>query len=128
MVFVTTEPLDSRPLSKTRRDPAIGAVVTFQGTVRGEERGEPIAAITYEAYEAMARCLLKEIVRRAEMRWPVRVAVAHRLGRVPVSEASLRVEAAGPHRQEAFEACQFVIDEIKRVAPIWKVDYEKARA
>ena len=54
--------------------------------------------------------------------------IAHRLGRVQVGETSLRVDVAGAHRAEAFEACQFVIDEIKREAPIWKVDYEKTRA
>lgn len=125
MSFVTTATLGAQALVTTSHDPAFGAVVTFQGTVRGEEQGEPIQAILYEAYEAMAQGLLGDIVRRAETRWPVRVGIAHRLGRVPVGEASLRVEVAGPHRKEAFEACQFVIEEIKREVPIWKAAFQK---
>lgn len=127
MVLVTTAPLESLPPSNVLRGPAFGAVVTFHGAVRGDEQGEPIAAIAYEAYESMALKSLQAVAERAESRWPVRVEIAHRIGRVAVGEISLLVEAAGAHRAEAFQACQFVIDEIKREAPIWKVDYEKAR-
>lgn len=128
MAVLTTNPLDFQSMLHKVCDRTFGAVVTFQGTIRGEEKGEPILAITYEAYESMARQSLEEIAKRAESQWSVHVGVAHRIGRVAVGEISLLVEVAGAHRAEAFEACQFVIDEIKREAPIWKVAFQKTAA
>ena len=99
----------------------MGAVMTFHGVVRGTEDGEVIAAINYEANEEMARHQFGLIFNAIEERWPVEsVRLAHRLGVVPANEASLRVEIMAPHRVEAFEACQFLINEMKDKVPIWK--------
>ncbi len=99
----------------------IGAVVTFHGVVRGEEDGVSITAIDYEAYEEMALHQFGLIFDAIEENWPVeKVRLIHRLGVVPVNEPSLRVEVIAPHRAEAFEACQFLIDEMKKKVPIWK--------
>ncbi len=99
----------------------MGAVMTFHGVVRGTEDGEVIAAINYEANEEMARHQFGLIFNAIEERWPVEsVRLVHRLGVVPANEASLRVEIMAPHRVEAFEACQFLINEMKDKVPIWK--------
>ena len=115
---LTHDPItESRPLMSD----GIGAVVTFHGVVRGTENGEAIAAIDYEANEEMARHQFGLIFNAIEKRWPVKkVRLVHRLGMVPANEASLRVEVIAPHRAEAFEACQFLIDEMKKKVTIWK--------
>ena len=99
----------------------MGAMVTFHGVVRGTEDGEAITAIDYEANEEMARHQFGLIFDAVEERWPVEsMHLVHRLGMVPANEASLRVEIIAPHRAEAFEACQYLIDEMKVKVPIWK--------
>ena len=107
--------------SASQMSDGMGAVVTFHGVVRGTEDGEAITAIVYEANEEMALHQFGLIFDALEERWPVEsVRLVHRLGVVPANEASLRVEVIAPHRAEAFEACQFLIDEMKEKVPIWK--------
>ena len=112
---------DSIAESAPQMSDGMGAVVTFHGVVRGTEDGEAITAIVYEANEEMALHQFGLILDALEERWPVEsVHLVHRLGMVPTNETSLRVEIIGPHRNEAFEACQFLIDEMKDKVPIWK--------
>ncbi len=119
---ITTEPIDEAGLLARRAmSPGMGAAVYFAGVVRGTENGAPISAIDYEAFQKMARHQFELIFRELQRRWPVEsVRVVHRLGRVNVNEPSLWVEVVAAHRGEAFAACQFLIDEMKRVVPIWK--------
>jgi len=99
----------------------MGAVVTFHGVVRGTEDGEAITAIDYEANEEMALHQFGLIFDAIEKRWSAEsVRLVHRLGVVPAKETSLRVDIIAPHRAEAFEACQFLINEMKDKGPIWK--------
>jgi molybdopterin synthase catalytic subunit len=100
-----------------------GAVVTFSGNIRLTENNAAISAITYEAYAEMAEQEISKIVDRVKTKWAVVVALRHKLGMVAVGEASLVVACAGVHRRETFEACQFVVDQIKANVPIWKVGY-----
>lgn len=121
-LILTTAPIDEAALTGERRaGPGMGAVVSFAGLVRGSESGAPIQALEYEAFERMARHQFEEIFRQVEQRWPIEsVRLVHRLGVVAVNEPSLWVEVIAPHRGEAFAACQFLIDEMKRLVPIWK--------
>jgi len=99
----------------------MGAAVYFAGVVRGDEDGVRIRAIDYEAFELMAKHQFELIFQEMEKRWPVEsVRLIHRIGVVLVNEPSLWVEVIAPHRGEAFAACQYLIDEMKRVVPIWK--------
>ncbi len=99
----------------------MGAAVYFVGVVRGSEEGEDIRAIQYDAFERMVQHQFERIFQEMESRWPIEsVRLVHRIGLVPVNEPSLWVEVVGPHRGEAFAACQYLIDEMKRVVPIWK--------
>jgi len=115
---LTHDPItESAPLMSD----GMGAVMTFHGVVRGTEDGEAITAIVYEANEEMALHQFGLIFDALEKRWQVeKVRLVHRLGVVPVNEPSLRVEVIAPHRDEAFAACQFLIDEMKEKVPIWK--------
>ncbi len=100
----------------------IGAVARFSGVVRAKEGESQIEALDYEVYEAMAYRQFDLIVDQIAEKWPTvaLVKVIHRVGRVPVKEPSLWVEVQAPHRLEAFEAMQFLIDTMKQTVPIWK--------
>jgi molybdopterin synthase catalytic subunit len=87
-----------------------------------EESG--VTQIEYSAYDAMADAEIERIITETQQQWPgARVALRHRVGRVPVGEASIAIVAAAPHRAEAFAACRHMIEEVKRRLPIWKKEY-----
>ena len=119
---ITCDPINEPALLAQRTlSGGMGAVVNFLGVVRGEENGGTISAIEYEAFEPMARHQFNLLFDEMERRWPIEsVRLVHRLGVVKVNEPSLWVEVVAPHRGEAFAACQWLIDEMKRVVPIWK--------
>lgn len=114
-VRVTEQPLRLDPLLERVRDPRAGAVVTFSGVTRD------VIELDYEAYVEMAERRLAQIVETAMARHGLCAAAAeHRVGVVPLSEASVTVAASAPHRGEAFAGAREIIDEIKAQAPIWK--------
>ncbi len=119
---LTTEPIDEPALLRQRAlSDGMGAVIYFLGVVRGSEDGAHISAIEYEAFEKMVAHQFSRLFDEIEKRWPVEsVRLIHRIGLVKVNEPSLWVEVLAPHRGEAFAACQWLIDEMKRVVPIWK--------
>ncbi len=119
---LTTGPIDEPALlSKRTMSNQMGAAVYFLGVVRGTEDDKSISAIEYEAFHRMVEHQFNLLFDEIEKRWPIEsVRLVHRVGVVRVSEPSLWVEVIAPHRGEAFAACQWLIDEMKRVAPIWK--------
>ncbi|MBI4061074.1 MAG: molybdenum cofactor biosynthesis protein MoaE [Elusimicrobia bacterium] len=121
---LSAKPLNLGVVMRRFKSPRHGAVVAFLGVVRDSERGSPIRSIAYEAYQSMAERELGRIKSEARTRWPVEITVSHRTGKVAAGEPSLIVAARGSHRREAFEACQFVVEQIKARAAIWKVEYE----
>jgi molybdopterin synthase catalytic subunit len=123
LLLLTTDPIDEPALVAARQMGAgMGAAISFSGVVRGSEAGAPISAIAYEAFGAMAEHQFHQLFDQLAARWPTveSLRLVHRLGVVKVNEASLWVEVVAPHRGEAFAACQWLIDEMKRVVPIWK--------
>ncbi len=119
---IHTEPIDeARLVSQRKMSDEMGAVIYFVGVVRGREEENSISAIEYEAFEKMAGHQFHLLFDQMEKRWPIEsIRLVHRIGRVKVNEPSLWVEVVAPHRGEAFAACQWLIDEMKRVVPIWK--------
>ncbi len=119
---ITTEPINEAALIAQRQVSAgMGAVINFLGVVRGSEEGKTISAIEYEAFEKMVTHQFNLLFDDMEKNWPIEsVRLVHRVGVVKVNEPSLWVEIVAPHRGEAFAACQWLIDEMKRVVPIWK--------
>jgi len=122
-VRLQREPFDvaaeAAKLSRGRTD--VGAVVTFTGICRGNEDGEPIAALTLEHYPGMAEAEIGRHVEEAKQRWPLAgVTVIHRYGRIAPGEAIVMVVTASSHRQAAFAAAEFLMDYLKTRAPFWK--------
>ncbi len=119
---ISSERIDEPALLRERvLSPGMGAVVYFLGVVRASESGAAIRALEYETFQRMAEHQFHLLFDEMEKRWPVEsVRLVHRIGEVPVNEPSLWVEIVAPHRQEAFSACQWLIDEMKKVVPIWK--------
>lgn len=123
--FISDAPLSLEKAIQRVKSPNHGAVVTFSGCVRDLEGEQRIKAIVYDIYPEMAESELAKLIKEAEKQWPVKAFVQHRVGFVPVQEDSVIIACAAPHRKEAFEACQFIIDRLKANVPIWKVRYEK---
>jgi molybdopterin synthase catalytic subunit len=121
-VSIVNAPIDEGELLGRRRPgSSAGAILYFLGVVRDTERGESIDAIEYESFEKMARHQFDLILNQIEARWPIEsVRLVHRIGVVEAGHPSLWVEVKAPHRGEAFAACQYLIDEMKRIVPIWK--------
>jgi molybdopterin synthase catalytic subunit len=118
-VAISAEPLTLDALVARVRDPRAGAVVTFSGVTRD------VPSLEYEAYAEMALRQLEAIVREAIERHGLCAAAAeHRVGTVPLSEASVLVAVSAPHRPEAFDGAREIIDRIKAAAPIWKQEVE----
>jgi len=110
---------ESARLTRGRTD--IGAVVTFTGLCRAEEKGEPIAALTLEHYPGMAEAEIARHVEDACARWPLLgVTVIHRYGRIEPGEEIVMVATASSHRDAAFAAASFLMDYLKTLAPFWK--------
>jgi molybdopterin synthase catalytic subunit len=121
MIEITEAPIDHAALTERVRSPLAGAVCVFLGTVReltGERR---TASLEYEAYPEMALKKLAELETEARRRWPiVDLAMVHRVGRLALGDVSVVVAVSCPHRQQAFESGQWLIDTLKEVVPIWK--------
>jgi len=119
---LTTRAIDEETLRRSRElSLDSGAVVYFLGVVRGTEEQEAIEGLEYEAFARMAEHQFQRLFDEVERRWPVgSVRLVHRLGVVKAGEVSLWVEVIAPHRGEALDACEWLIDEMKRVVPIWK--------
>jgi molybdopterin synthase catalytic subunit len=115
-------PLSLSLASRELADPGLGGVVVFAGRVRPDPTPEgPVVALVYEAHSGPALAALGRIEKEAQRRYGVARTVAwHRVGRVRVGEIAVIVGAAGGHRREAFAATRFLIEELKRVVPIWK--------
>ncbi len=122
--LVTAEPLDPRRVEATVAHPAAGAVVTFTGAVRDHARGRVVVALDYEAYAPAAEKLLAQVGDEIREKWGIeRVAVAHRTGYLVPGEASVVIAVASAHRGEAFAACQYAIERLKEIVPIWKKEH-----
>src|SRR6266700_4448567 len=121
MSYLTRAAISIDDLLAEVSSPACGGTCVFLGTVRDGPDEHGVTAIEYSAYEEMVEAEFVRLLTDARARWPdARIAVRHRLGTIPVGEASIAIAAAAPHRAQAFEACRYVIEEVKRRVPIWK--------
>ena len=124
-VKVKAEPIDPASLLGEVESPRAGAVVLFLGTARDHSNDlTGITHLEYEAYPEMVEAKIEEVVGEAVARWElIGVVVEHRVGIVPTGEAAVAVAVSSAHRQEAFGAGQFLIDQLKLRAPIWKKEH-----
>ena len=101
--------------------PEAGGIDIFLGTTRNHSKGKKVIRLEYEAYLPMALKLMSEIESEIRERWNIhKISMIHRTGVVPVMEASVAIAVSAAHRKEAFEACRYAIDELKKRVPIWK--------
>lgn len=121
MFRVTDQSIDLNELVAYVTDAEAGAIATFIGTTRNNNEGRTVIALDYEAYPEMAEKELARIGNDAQKQWPIcRMAIVHRLGPVQIGEASVIIAVSSAHRDAAFAACRFAIEEIKKTVPIWK--------
>lgn len=121
MIALTSQPIDSTAVLAAVSTPAAGAVVLFLGTTREFTNGRQTVCLEYDSYPQMAEKKLAELAAEANSRWPLTgVAIVHRLGHVPLGEASVAIAVSSPHRKAAFAAGEWLIDTLKEVVPIWK--------
>jgi molybdopterin synthase catalytic subunit len=122
--LITRQRLDLGALIERVAFPGAGAIVTFSGTVRDHARSRTVSHLEYEAYPEMAEQTLRDIIAEIRERWSgVRVAIAHRIGKLKVGEVSLVIAVAAPHRAEAYAASRYAIERIKAILPVWKKEF-----
>ncbi|MDE2484237.1 MAG: molybdenum cofactor biosynthesis protein MoaE [candidate division NC10 bacterium] len=121
MLEITDQPISLEPLVSAVKRSSSGAVATFLGVVREQTRGRQVRYLEYEAYREMAILKMREIADEIRRKWEVdEIAMAHRVGRLQIGDASVAIAISAPHRREALAACVYAIDRLKEVVPIWK--------
>lgn len=121
LTYLTRDRIDAEALVSAAKKGEDGAVVVFDGIVRNNSRGRQTVHLDYEAYEEMAAKQMAELAAQAREKFGVRqVTIAHRLGRLLVGETSVLILVSAAHRGQAFDACRWLIDTLKKTVPIWK--------
>ena len=121
MFSISSQPIETTP---TPPASAVGAVVVFEGVVRDENEGQSVDSLEYEAMESLATKEGEKILAEALERFPVMsVNCVHRIGHLRIGEIAIRVVVLAGHRREAFEACQYIVDQVKSRVPIWKKEH-----
>jgi len=121
MIEITPESINVQKVIDAAYRDDCGAVDVFIGTVRNHSRGKDITRLEYEAYPEMAAKMIQRIINEAKKKWPVKkVAVSHRTGVLEIGDIAVVIGVATPHRKESFAACQYIIDRLKEIVPIWK--------
>jgi molybdopterin synthase catalytic subunit len=124
MFEIVDHPIDTAAVTAAAADPASGATVTFIGTTRNQNDGRQVQRLEYEAYPEMALAEMRRIGDTLHQRWSItHAAIVHRIGVVPIGEASVVIAVSAAHRRAAFEACYYAIDRLKEVVPIWKKEH-----
>lgn len=121
MFKITTEAITGAEVREAVEAPDAGAVVLFFGTVRNNTDSRAVTCLEYEAYPPMAEKKMAEIAEEISQKWGIhRVAMIHRTGRLEIGEVSVAVAVASPHRRDGFAACEYAMNRLKQIVPIWK--------
>lgn len=121
---ITDKPIPLHELENELHDPSCGGLATFVGKVRNHHEGKKVTSLAYEAFAPMAEKIFDEISREAIDRWGVKkLSIVHRVGHLQIGDIAVWVGVEAEHRNEAFLACRYAIDELKKRAPIWKKEY-----
>jgi molybdopterin synthase catalytic subunit len=121
MIVITHNSIDIQDVIRSTESPDAGALNVFVGTVRSKTGEKKVIRLEYEAYEPMAILELKKIIEIAKEKWMLEGwAVSHRVGELNIGDVAVVVAVSTAHRKESFEACQFIIDSLKKTVPIWK--------
>ena len=121
---LTREPIDARGIAELILRPEDGALCVFEGVVRNNSKGKTTRYLEYEAYETMALKTMEEIGGFVRNAWDIGcVAIIHRLGHMDIGETSVAIIITSPHRRASFDACEYAIDRLKKIVPIWKKEF-----
>ena len=121
---IQNDPIASESIVAQMKHGEDGAVVVFDGIVRNNTRGRRTLYLVYESYEEMALQQMQGLVQQAKQQFAIRdAAIVHRLGRLEVGDTSVLIVVASAHRAQAFDACRWIIDTLKKTVPIWKKEY-----
>jgi molybdopterin synthase catalytic subunit len=121
MINITENPIEIKKVIDAVAALGAGGVNVFIGNVRGTANGKTVRWLEYEAYEGMAVAEIKKILDAATLRWGLLgCAVSHRVGTLKPGETAVVIAVSAPHRKESFEACEYIIDQVKVKVPIWK--------
>ncbi|GEO02640.1 molybdopterin synthase catalytic subunit [Adhaeribacter aerolatus] len=121
MIAITEGPINTQAVIDAVQADGAGAINVFIGTVRNQTQAKPVIQLDFEAYDSMAVKKMQEIANQAAERWPIqKVAIVHRKGTLQIGEAAVVIAVSTPHRKASFEACEYIIDTLKQVVPIWK--------
>jgi molybdopterin synthase catalytic subunit len=121
---LSDRPIDSATLSRGLADASAGACVTFEGWVRNENVGRPVQRLDYQAYSPLAQSEGERILGEAKQRFAlVDAACVHRVGTLAIGDLAVWVGVSAAHRDAAFAACRYIIDEVKQRVPIWKNEH-----
>ena len=124
MIEITSKPITEQQVIDRVKKNTHGAVVTFTGIVRDNSEGKQVLYLEYQAYPEMAEKKLAEITTEIRKRWGIPdVDIIHRIGRIEIGDVAVVIAVGSPHRRAAFEACQYAIDRIKEIVPIWKKEF-----
>ncbi|HEX5905336.1 MAG TPA: molybdenum cofactor biosynthesis protein MoaE [Candidatus Nitrosocosmicus sp.] len=126
MISITNNQLSLQEVMLELEDNSAGALSVFIGNVRNRGRSGYVSEIYYEAYSEMAEQEMREIENEAQTKWGIKKLVAiHRIGNIKVGESSIIIGVSSEHRHEAFEACKYVINNVKTRVPIWKKEISR---
>ncbi len=121
MINIVTEKINIDEVFQSVEDPTAGGIDVFIGTTRNNSNGKQVLSLAYEAYTPMALKMMHDLAREAHQRWhTTKISIVHRIGSVDIGEASVVIAVSSAHRKEAFEACRYLIDTLKKNVPIWK--------
>lgn len=124
MIELTESQIDAERIRLAVSSPKCGAIVLFLGTTRQFTDAKETLTLSYTAYGPMAQSQMEKLAAQAQARWPVeKCAIAHRLGEVPIGDASVAVAVSSPHRRDAFEAASWLMDRLKELVPVWKKEH-----
>lgn len=124
MIKLTAESIDPGRLQKALFDPGAGAYCGFEGWIRNENEGQEVLRLEYEAYEPLVLSEGEAVLAEAKERFPyLHAHCMHRTGLLEIGECAVWVGVSSPHRDEAFKACRYIIDQLKVRLPIWKKEH-----
>lgn len=124
MIKITNKRIDVQKVIDAAQSPDCGAVSVFIGTVRNHSRDKDVNALEYDVYGEMAEKMIEKIIEEIKAKWEVnKVAVSHRIGKMNVGEITVAIAVSAPHRKDSIPACQYAIDRLKEIVPIWKKEY-----
>lgn len=129
-VDISSTPLNIQDAYDFVSDPAHGAVDVFVGAVRNHHEGQDVQGITYDVHDTLAKRAFQEIAEEAQTRWgDIKIYISHYKGQLDIGGISVLIAVSSAHRAESFEACRFIIEELKKRAPVWKQEhYEHGRS